>query len=206
MKKLVFLLIIVLFPVFGLFCSSGAEDRVSLSISNADSLIETLSVYNTNSWKELYRLSGDFPPVFQKGLYEIHEKNWLGGFAVNLFLPGVGSWFMGDWQGALTVELGILSGCLILLATLPFAPYGLIEAYGINPFFAVIKTIGAGLFIGSYGANLVIPFTYGINWNQNLRMNLRLTTRYGGPPVYYVYEYNNEVQNGISLPLVCIPF
>jgi hypothetical protein len=175
MKKLILPLVLLTLSISPLMGATNQEAALTSRIYQTDILIDSGSSFHPVQWSEVKSNSAGIPPFFKKELYRVHEKNMIGAFVLNFFLPGVGSWTMGDQVGALGIEIGFTSGLLIIFAIQKQIPSGgIFVGFMENPGISTIGLISLVLVCGSVVANWVLPFTYGGSWNDSLRDSLGL--------------------------------
>jgi hypothetical protein len=159
-------LCLLLFLSFFLPRIASAEME-NKGILEAKVIIDSGEFLNESGMAKLQDVSSNLSPEVKYMLYSENEKNGILGCGLDVLVPSLGNWIIGDYTGA-----GVSDGLFVLgyiIMVVGSVQYNYNYNVGID-----LVYVGVGLFLGSYIYGPVSSLIYADNYNHKLRIGLLL--------------------------------
>jgi hypothetical protein len=152
-----------LFCLFTVLASGTPAHSQEKENAYAETIILSGDFLKEEGMTQLIRSTDSLSYVNKQSLYYKYEKNpWLYS-GMNILVPGLGSWMMGDTFGALLTEIGTAA----ILTTAVIA--GLAGSF--HRGLGALIVLAGGMTV-EIGVGAIIPFIYAGNYNSKLKLGL----------------------------------
>lgn len=187
---------LVSFPIF-------AEDTNSSSGGNKllERRIQDGKFQKLNDILDMQKESKQLFKEDREALYNRYYKSSglvAGAFVLNFFIPGTGSFLLGD----------VISGTILLSSAVTGG--GLLLGTMLATHDSIMGVSGVGLLALSYLLGWVVPFTYSGVWNNNLKIGLNVVSDWREDQNLFTLivpgSYQNQFRNIVECSLLAYRF
>lgn len=148
----------------------ASKDTKDNAIIKAKILIDTKSFINDEGMHKLKEVSAGIPLDWKYLLYTQNEKNILIGCGLNLLVPTLGNWVIGDTVGGIIGVVGIGGGYIIYAGGISASYSRGYSSTSISP----LIYLGAGFILAGYIIPNISVLFYCDNYNKKLKQGLNL--------------------------------
>jgi hypothetical protein len=188
------LVVMVCLSAFGY----SEESKNGEGIMKANAIIDSKTFLTPEGKKKLMDVSKDISSEWKMMIYSKNEKSGVLGCALNLLVPSLGSWVMGDTTGALVVVIGVGGG--ILIYAIGYGMYASSYSYSSASGGTTLGLLGAGIMTVFEIVGLILPWTYADYYNKELKGGLGMLAALPAEQNYaFAYNPNFSGRNNINL-------